>query len=102
MQFLVLAFDQLDEAAAVRRREARAAHIEGVRALRKEGRFRDGGALLDTEGRVIGSALLLDFSTRGELERCLASDPYQTNQVWGAVTVHRASFFKASSEDGTQ
>jgi len=104
MQFLVLAFDQRDETTPVRRRKARVAHIGGVRALKENGRFRDGGVLFDPEGRVIGSVLLLEFSTREELDRHLASDAYQTNEVWGTVNVYSASFFKdeAPSKDTTQ
>ena len=88
MTFLIIAHDFRDPEALGRRLAARAAHIEGVRRMRAEGTFLDGGAMLDDEGRMVGSMLLVEFPSRAEVDVWIAADPYVTGRVWEHITVH--------------
>ena len=87
MQFLIIANDFRDPDALARRLQQRPAHIEGVRRMKAEGTFLDGGAMLDEEGRMVGSMLLLEFPSRAEVDAWLAADPYVTGQVWEHITI---------------
>jgi len=87
MNFLVIAHDFRDPDAPARRLRQRPAHIEGVKRMKAEGTFLDGGAMLDNEGRMVGSMVLVDFPSRAEVDAWLAVDPYVTGQVWEHIAV---------------
>lgn len=86
MQFIVHAYDYAD--ALERRLAARPAHLEGVRSLKKRGEFILGGALLSSEGQMIGSMMLMEFPSREELDVWLGVEPYVTNAVWERIEVN--------------
>ena len=87
MQWLIVARDGTDEEAPARRMAARAAHLENAAQLQAKGHLLVGGALLDDEGRMIGSACVAQFETRAELEAWLRSDPYMTGNVWQDIQI---------------
>ncbi|MCF2527334.1 YciI family protein [Yinghuangia soli] len=87
MQFLLIAFDGVDEGAAGRRLAAREAHIELGDEMVAAGRMLFGTAILDDEGRMIGSMLVLDFPSRAELDAWFAVEPYVTGKVWERVDI---------------
>jgi uncharacterized protein YciI len=87
MTFLIVAQDFRDSEAPSRRMQQRSAHIEGVRRMKAEGTFLDGGAMLDDEGRMVGSMVLVEFPSRSEVDDWLAGDPYVTGRVWEQITV---------------
>ncbi|HUM13833.1 MAG TPA: YciI family protein [Myxococcaceae bacterium] len=87
MQFLIIANDFRDPEALSRRMQQRPAHIEGVKRMKAEGTFLDGGAMLDDEGRMVGSMVLVEFPSRPDVDAWLAADPYVTGKVWEHVTV---------------
>ncbi len=83
MQFIVKAYDgedMLEKRMAVRPR-----HLEGMKALGK--RIICAGGLLDGEGRMKGSALVLDFPDRAALDEYLQNEPYVTEGVWQKIEV---------------
>lgn len=86
-QFLVLAYDGTDEAAAARRRAARPAHFEGIRPMVARGELRAAGAILDDVGKMIGSAVMAEFPSRAELDAWLARDPYVKQGVWQKIEI---------------
>jgi uncharacterized protein YciI len=88
MQFLIIAHDFRDPEALSRRMQQRPGHIEGVKRMKAEGTFLDGGAILDHSGQMVGSMVLVEFPSRAEVDAWLAADPYVTGQVWEHVTVH--------------
>ncbi len=88
MQFLIIARDFRDPDALSRRMQQRPAHLEGVKRMKAEGTFLEGGAMLNDEGRMVGSMLLVEFPSRAEVDAWLAADPYVTGQVWEHVAVH--------------
>ena len=45
------------------------------------------GGLLDDEGEMKGSALVMDFEDRAALDAYLASEPYIREHVWETVEV---------------
>lgn len=87
MQFLVIALDGKDEEAATRRQAAREAHLAGVRKLKAAGHMLTGGAILDNGGNMVGSACLVEFDSRQDLDGWLDEDPYVTGDVWRDITV---------------
>ncbi len=82
MSFLVQAFDDSDENALERRMAAREAHLEAARKSKADGRLITAGAILDESGRMIGSVLIFDLNSPGEVEELLNADPYTKQGVW--------------------
>ena len=82
MEFLVIAYDGTDGGALERRMKVREAHLAHARQMKQQGHLIEGGALLDPEGKMIGSTLYVRFDTLEELNRYLGNDPYTTGHVW--------------------
>ena len=83
MQFLIRAYDgagKLDK-----RMEVRPRHLEGMSKLGEH--IVSAGGLLDEEGRMKGSALIMDFASRKELDEYLANEPYVLEDVWEKIEV---------------
>ena len=83
MQFIVKAYD--GEGMLEKRMAVRPRHLEGMKRLGKH--VLCAGGLLDDEGKMKGSVLVLEFNSRAELEGYLASEPYVTEKVWETVEV---------------
>ncbi|GAA4447978.1 YciI family protein [Nibrella saemangeumensis] len=88
MQYVVHAYDYTDEQALDRRMSARPSHLDAVRKLKADGHFITGGALLDDDGRMIGSMVLVDFESEEQLQQWLQNDPYVTGRVWETINVN--------------
>lgn len=86
-QWLLTAYDGTDADAPARRMAARPNHLETYAALKKNGNSIAGGAILDDEGNMIGSAMLLEFPSREEFDEWYNNDPYVTGGVWKTVTI---------------
>lgn len=87
MQFVVTAMDYADVDALQRRLANREAHLAGVRKLIAQGRFLSGGAIMDDNGRMIGSTLHVDFPDREALRQQLEQDPYVSGKVWEHIDI---------------
>jgi len=87
MQFVVIARDGDDPQAHDRRAKARPAHMESAVRMKENGSMLTGGAILDDDGAMIGSVMIVDFPSRAELDAWLTSDPYTTGDVWRHVEV---------------
>lgn len=85
MDFVVTAYDTPD--ALELRMQHRASHLAGARRLADDGHLRSGGAILDAEGRMIGSTLHMSFPSRDELQAWLDAEPYVLGGVWKDVDV---------------
>lgn len=85
MQFVIKAFD--GEGMLSRRMEVRPRHFEGMEKM-KEHTLCAGG-LLDDEGKMIGSLLVMEFQNREELDEYLANEPYVVEHVWEKIEVER-------------
>ena len=83
MQFIITAHDgehMLEKRMAVRPR-----HLEGMAKLGKH--IVCAGGLLDDEGRMQGSVLILDFESRSALDDYLKNEPYVVEHVWEEIKV---------------
>lgn len=88
MEFLLIAMDGDDAGGLDRRLASREAHLEGIVTLKEQGHLLVGGAILDDDGKMIGSAVIYDFPDRESAEKCVAEDPYTKGDVWRNVTLH--------------
>ncbi len=50
--------------------------------LKANGNFVIGGAMLNDEGKMIGSTMVLQFETKEQLQQWLDTEPYITGKVW--------------------
>lgn len=91
MQFIVLGYDGQDEDALARRLAAREAHLKGFKEKVEQGVFLFGSALLNEEGKMIGSMIVCDFPSREALHaEWLDQEPYVTGDVWRKIEISRA------------
>jgi uncharacterized protein len=87
MQYLVTGRDGDDEQALDRRMAVREAHIALGDKLAASGNMLFAVATLDEDGQMNGSAIIVDFESRNELDEWLKIEPYVTGDVWRSVTV---------------
>lgn len=66
---------------------ARAEHMAGLRVEKSAGRIKDGGAMLDAEGNMIGSVILCEFQDRAALDDFLSREVYARKNIWGDIEV---------------
>ena len=81
-QYLVTAYDYTDAGAFERRMNVRPHHIEGLKPLKQNGNYLVGGSMLDENGKMIGSVMIMQFETEEELETWTKTDPYITQKIW--------------------
>jgi uncharacterized protein YciI len=86
-QYLIIAYDDTDEQAPERRAEVRPEHLAGAKELKVNNHFITGGAILDDNGRMKGSAMILQFNTEEEFDHWYAHEPYITKGVWKHIEV---------------
>ncbi len=85
MQFAVIAYDgenMLERRLAVRER-----HLANIDRIKDH--VLCAGGLLDDEGKMKGSLLVMEFEDRAQLDEYLASEPYIIEKVWEKVEVER-------------
>ena len=88
MQFIITAYDGKDSDASARRSKVREQHLEGVKKLIKEGRHLYGAAILDDDGKMVGSIMIVDYPSRETLtSEWLDSEPYVTGDVWRKIEI---------------
>ena len=88
MKYLVLGWDGKDKDARKRRLKVREAHIKLGNKLRSKGYMDFGVAILDEQKRMIGSMLVCEFSSKKELNKWLAVEPYVQGMVWKRIEIH--------------
>jgi uncharacterized protein YciI len=86
-QYLVTAYDYTDDGALPRRMGIRPHHLDGAKELKESGNYVLGGAILNEEGNMIGSVMILQFETKEELEAWKQGEPYITQKIWETVDV---------------
>ncbi len=94
MQFMIKAYDgkdMLEKRMAVRPR-----HLEGMKKLGRQ--IICAGGLLDDEGQMKGSALILEFPDRAALDEYLANEPYVVEGVWEKVEVENMNVVLVNGE----
>lgn len=83
MQFIIKAYD--GEGMLDKRMEVRPRHLEGMAKLGPQ--VICAGGLLDEQGKMKGSALVMEFPDRAALDEYLASEPYVVEGVWQRIEV---------------
>lgn len=85
MKFVITAYD--GEGKLDKRMEVRPRHFEGMEKMREHTIC--AGAILDENGKMKGSVLVMEFQNREELDNYLANEPYIQEHVWEKVVVER-------------
>ena len=83
MQFIVKAYD--GEGMLDRRMEVRPRHLEGMGKMSEH--IICAGGMLDDEGKMKGSVLILEFDSRKELDDYIANEPYVLEKVWDKIEI---------------
>lgn len=83
MQFMIKAYDGPNK--LEKRMEVRPRHLEGMNKLGDH--IICAGGLLDEEGKMKGSVLILEFPDRAALDAYLANEPYVLEHVWDKIEV---------------
>lgn len=85
MQFVIRAYD--GKGMLNKRMEVRPRHLEGIDKIRDH--VICAGGLLDDEGNMKGSVLIMEYENREQLDEYLANEPYIQEHVWGKIEVER-------------
>ena len=83
MQYVITAYDGVDK--LEERMRVRPQHLENMGKIK--GNVLCAGGLLDEEGKMKGSVLVLEFPDRAGLDEYLESEPYIREKVWETVEV---------------
>jgi uncharacterized protein YciI len=86
-QYIITGYDYTDAEAPQRRLNVRPRHLDGIRTLKASGNHILGGAILNDEGRMIGSTIILQFETEEALNNWKQHEVYITENVWENVEV---------------
>ena len=94
MQYAIIAHDgkgMLEKRLVVRQR-----HLENI--ARIKGKVICAGGILDEEGKMAGSVMILDFDSKELLDEYLKSEPYIQEHVWDTVEVERMNVVIVNGE----
>ena len=94
MQFIIRAYD--GENMLEKRLAVRSHHLENMSKV--DGKVICAGGLLDEAGKMKGSALVMEFDSRENLEKYLASEPYIIEHVWDRVEVENMNVVIVNGE----
>ena len=95
MQFLIRAYD--GEGKLDKRMEVRPRHLEGMKKLSEH--IISAGGLLDEDGKMKGSALIMDFESRKELDEYIENEPYVLENVWEKIVVEPINVVIANAKE---
>ncbi len=84
-QYLIIAQDGKDGEALNRRKQVRPLHLAGAKKLKENNNFVIGGAMLDDEGNMRGSIMIVQFETQDEFQKWYDNEPYITGGVWREI-----------------
>lgn len=87
MQYIITAYDGTDDKALERRLAVREEHLSQVETRFNEGQHLYGGAILDDNGKMIGSIMVVDYPSREELDEWLQVEPYVVGNVWQKIDI---------------
>ena len=85
MQYIIKAYD--GEGMLDKRMEIRPRHLEGIERIKEH--VICAGGLLDDEGKMKGSVLIMEYESREQLDEYLANEPYVQENVWPSIEVER-------------
>ncbi|MEO6316413.1 MAG: YciI family protein [Chitinophagaceae bacterium] len=88
-QYVIIARDGTDEDAPRRRMDIRPVHLAGAAKLKASNNFVSGGAMLNEEGQMEGSVMIVQFETEDQFQKWYAAEPYITGGVWKNIELKR-------------
>ena len=94
MQFVITAYD--GDGMLEKRIEVRPLHLEGMERLKEH--LIAAGGLLDDEGKLKGSVLIMEFNKREVVDDYLANEIYVKEHVWEKITLERMNVVYAHGE----
>lgn len=94
MQFVITAYD--GKGMLAKRMEVRPLHLEGMERFKEH--IIAAGGMLDDEGQLKGSVLIMEFKNREEVDKYLASEIYVAEHVWEKITIERMNVVYAHAE----
>jgi uncharacterized protein YciI len=86
-QYLITAYDYTHEGALQHRVDVRPHHLDAIREMKRNGNYVLGGAILNEEGSMIGTTMIIQFENDAELQAWQQNEPYITQQVWETVDI---------------
>ena len=84
-QYVIKAYD--GEGKLDKRMEVRPRHFEGMEKMKEH--ILCAGGMLDDDGKMMGSLLVMEFNSREQLDEYLAHEPYVVEHVWERIEVER-------------
>lgn len=87
MPYWIRALDHTDPDALQRRMANREAHLGAAKTRAEAGILLMAGAILDAEGRMVGSMLVVDLPDESEVAALVESDVYWSGRVWASYTI---------------
>ena len=94
MQFVITAYD--GEGMLEKRMEVRPDHLANMSKIK--GKVLCAGGLLDEEGKMKGSVMVMDFPSKELFDEYLSSEPYIKAGVWETVTVEKMNVVLLNGE----
>lgn len=85
MQFIVKAYDGAGK--LEKRMEVRPRHLAGMQAVSEH--ILCAGGMLDDEGKMKGSVLIVDFPDQAALDAYIATEPYAVEHVWEKIEIEQ-------------
>ena len=85
LQYVIIARDGNDANALERRMNARPNHFKGARVLKDNNNLILGGAILDDNGKMAGSVMVVQFETEEAMKKWFDNEPYVTEGVWHSI-----------------
>ena len=82
MQYFITAYDGADM--LEKRMAVRPRHLENMSKV--NGKVLCAGGILDEDGKMKGSVLIIDFDGKDQLDAYLKTEPYIVENVWEKVT----------------
>lgn len=86
-QYVIIAQDGNDEQALERRQVARPVHLAGAKKLKDNNNFVLGGAMLDDDGNMRGSVMIVQFETAEDFQHWYDNEPYITGGEWKSIEI---------------
>ena len=98
MQFVITAYD--GAGMLEKRMEVRPDHLANMSKIKRK--VLCAGGLLDEEGKMKGSVMVMDFPSKELFDEYLASEPYIKAGVWEKVTVEKMNVVLLDGEKYVQ
>jgi uncharacterized protein YciI len=86
-QYLITGYDYTDTDALQRRMNVRPHHLDAIKEMKEKGNYVLGGAILNAEGNMIGTVMIIQFETEEGLTAWKQNEPYITQKIWETVDV---------------